>query len=283
MLEVEVHQVLVAAERLVAELLLRQSIEAFVGHDGIFADAASPVEVADGGLAAQVAPPLDDVGRMVDVVHGQIGLVGERLERIEVVLLVLHPVGIHLPEHPLRRHLEEAGASPRLTHRVGHDLRLEGMAQFVGQTVQLTVLDAVGSHPESTYIVVVGAAVGCTLQRIHDHDHHLIMVGLRARERELQRVAEEMIESLYPILEVLQVEVHRVALKRRRILEVVAESAFPEKDQVVGLGRPLVAPLRGRIVQVHAPQVLGNVDFLLCHGMERQKKQNKGKRLSHCY
>ena len=41
---------------------------------------------------------------------------GERLERIEVVLLVLHPVGIHLPEHPLRRHLEEAGASPSLTH-----------------------------------------------------------------------------------------------------------------------------------------------------------------------
>ena len=62
------------------------------------------------------------------------------------------------------------------------------------------------------------------------------MVGLRARERELQRVAEEMIESLYPILEILQVEVHGVALKRRRILEVVAESAFPEKDQVVGLG-----------------------------------------------
>ena len=67
MLEVEVHQVLIASEHLVAELLLIQTVHPLIGHDGILADLTLPVEFCYRLPSVQVAPPLDDVGRVIDV------------------------------------------------------------------------------------------------------------------------------------------------------------------------------------------------------------------------
>ena len=277
MLEVEVHQVLVAPEHLVAERLLRQAIEVLVGDDRVLAAAPIAIEVADGGLAPQVAPPLYDVRRMIDVVHGEISLVGEFFKCIEVILLVLHPVGIHLPEHPLRRHLVEAGTAPGIACAVGRNLQLEGMAELVGKAVEFAVLNAVGSHPQCTDEVVVGATIGGAVEGIHDHDHHLILVGLGTGQRELQRVAEEMIERFDALLKILQVEAHGMAIEGRRILQVVAEAPLPEKDEVVGLRRALVAPLRRGVVEIHALQILRNKDFLLCNGRSRNGNNKNSK------
>ena len=53
------------------------------------------------------------------------------------------------------------------------------MTEFVGHAVHLLVLYAVGSHPERTDEVVVGAAIGRTVERVHHHHHHLILVAFR--------------------------------------------------------------------------------------------------------
>ena len=82
------------------------------------------------------------------------------------------------------------------------------MAEFVGHAVHLRVLDAVGRHPEGTDVVVVGAAVGRAVKGVHHHDHHLILISLAAGLREGQRVAEEGIEVLHTIDQVVEVETH---------------------------------------------------------------------------
>ena len=47
MLEVEVHQVLVAAQHLTVELVLRESVEPLVGHHGVLAYPALTVKLCD--------------------------------------------------------------------------------------------------------------------------------------------------------------------------------------------------------------------------------------------
>ena len=61
MFEVEVHQMLIAPEHLVAECLLAQAIHPLVGHHRVFADAPLPVEFGDALASVQVAPPLYDI------------------------------------------------------------------------------------------------------------------------------------------------------------------------------------------------------------------------------
>ena len=177
-LEVKVQQVLIAQEHLVVESFLRKSVDALVGDDRVLATLAVVVEVADGGLAVEIAPPLDDVGRMIDVLASQVSLVSELLESLEVVVLVAQPVGVHLPEHPLRSHLEESAASPAVAHLVGHVLQLEAVAQLMGHAVHRAILDAVGSHPQGADEIVVGAAIGSAVERVVHHDHHLIALGI---------------------------------------------------------------------------------------------------------
>lgn len=72
------------------------------------------------------------------------------------------------------------------------------MPQFVSHAVHGLVLYAVGRHPQATDEIVVGTTVGCAVERVHHHDHHLVAVGLRARQGELERVAEKGVERLHP-------------------------------------------------------------------------------------
>ncbi len=105
--EIEVQQVLVAQKHFVAELLLAEGVEPLVGDDGVLAAPPLAVEAAYCCAPAQVAPPLYDVGRVVDVLGVQVGLVRQLAEGFEVVVLVAQPMGVHLPEHPLAGHLVE--------------------------------------------------------------------------------------------------------------------------------------------------------------------------------
>ena len=181
-----------------------------------------------------------------------------------MVVLVGNPVGVHLPKHPLRGHLEETAAPPGITHRVGRNLELERVAQFVCHAVHLRVLDAVGGHPEGADEVIVGASIGGTVERVRHHDHHLVVVAFRTGSREFQGVAEESVERLHLMAQVLHAEGHRLAIEQGRIGGVVAESALPHENQVVGFDRAFQTPLRGVGLQVHLAQVFWDIDFLLC-------------------
>ena len=160
MLEVEVHKVLVSAKHLVVELSLREVVHTLVGHHRILATLALAVELGNGLAATEVAPPLNDVGRMIDILAVEIGLVSEFLKGFEVIVLIAQPPRVHLPKHPLRGHLIETCTAPGLAHAVGRNLKLERVSQLVGHAVHGLVLNTVGSHPQPTYEVVVGAAIG---------------------------------------------------------------------------------------------------------------------------
>ena len=139
-------------------------------------------------------------------------------------------------------------------------------------TVHLRVLNTVGRHPESPDEIVVSTAVGCPVERIRHHHHHLIPVALRPRLRkatgrrsvsrgdESQRIAEEGVERLHAVHQVVKVEGHRFAIKQGRVADILSEAALPHEDKVVGLSRAIKAPLRGVGLQVHLPQVLRDVD-----------------------
>ena len=62
MFEVEVHQVLIPPEHLVAERLLTQAVQPLIGHHRVFAYLALTIQFCNRLPAMQVAPPLDDVG-----------------------------------------------------------------------------------------------------------------------------------------------------------------------------------------------------------------------------
>ena len=62
MLEVEVHQVLITPEHLIAEGLLTEAVHPLIGHHGVFAYPSLSVELGNRLPSMQVTPPLDDVG-----------------------------------------------------------------------------------------------------------------------------------------------------------------------------------------------------------------------------
>ena len=62
MLEIEVHQVLIAPEHLVAEGLLTEAVHPLIGDHRVFAHLALAVEFGNRLAAVQVAPPLNNVG-----------------------------------------------------------------------------------------------------------------------------------------------------------------------------------------------------------------------------
>ena len=121
---------------------------------------------------------------MIDVLQVEEGFMGEILECFEVVVLIGEPVGVHLPEHPLRGHLKESAASPCVAHGVGRYLQLERVAQLMCHAVHLLVLNAVGSHPKRSNEIVVGATISCTVERVVHHHHHFVLVALGTRFRE---------------------------------------------------------------------------------------------------
>ena len=180
-----------------------------------------------------------------------------------MVLLVVYPVGVDAPQHPLRCHLIEAAAAPCLAGFVGHDLQLEAVAEFVGQRVELLVLYAVGTHPQRPDEVVIGAAVGRAVERVVDHHHHLVTVAETAGQRELQRVAEIMIEVLQPHLQVAEIETHGLSLQCRCMVRVVAEALLPEEDQVLRLCAVPPRPFRPVVVEIEGTKGVGEVDKLL--------------------
>ena len=61
---------------------------------------------------------------------------------------------------------------------VGTDLGLKGMPEFMGYNVTFGVFQAKRSHPEGTYLIVVGASVGRAVFGIVYHKHHAIDVCL---------------------------------------------------------------------------------------------------------
>ena len=87
------------------------------------------------------------------------------------------------------------------------------MSQFVRQTVEFLVLNTVGRNPESTDEIIIGTSIGRAIERIVHHHHHLISVAFAPRQRELQGVTEEMVESLHLGLQVAQVKLHRVSFE----------------------------------------------------------------------
>ena len=236
---------------------------ALVGHHGILALAAIAIEVGNGGQAMLLAPIGNDIGRVVDVGAVEVSLVGEFLKGFEVVVLVGEPIGIDKPEHPLRRHLEEAAASPTGRKAIGLDLQLERMAKLMGQAVELAVLYAVGGYPKGANEIVVGATVGRALKRVVDHDHHLVTVGLTTGQAEAERVAEEMIEILHTVLEALKVEAHGMAFELWRVGGIVAKAFLPEEHEVACLRRVhprITAAIAGKI---NGAQFLRNENALL--------------------
>ena len=59
-LEVEVHQMLVAAQHLLVKLLLGEPVHPFIGNHRIFANLALTIEFCNGLSPVQITPPLDD-------------------------------------------------------------------------------------------------------------------------------------------------------------------------------------------------------------------------------
>ena len=185
-----------------------------------------------------------------------------------MIVLVGEPVGIHLPEHPLRRHLKETAAAPGLSHAIGHNLRLETMSQLMRHTVHFLVLDTVGRHPETADEVVVGTAIGRAVEGVHHHDHHLVTVCLRTWcliiAHEFERITEEMVERLHTVAQIPEIEGHGLAIEGRRIARVVTKAPLPHQDEVIGLDAAFETPLRSVCLQIHASQVFRDIDSLLC-------------------
>lgn len=239
-------------EHLVTESLLRQSRQPFIRHHRVFSPLSLPEKFGNDGTSPLHPPILQDVRRVIDILQMQIGLVRQFRKGIPVITLVGLPVRIDLPQHPLRSHLEETGASPGLSCSVTRDLRLETVAQFVCHTVQLFILNTVGCHPQSSNLLVIIPAVGCSLKRIVNHDHHPVTVALRPRLGELQGIPEERIKLFQLIRQVVQIHMHVVSFQLRRIRQVIAESLLPKHRHIIRAAHPLITPFGIRVMEVHA-------------------------------
>ena len=115
---------------------------------------------------------------MVDVFAIEETQVGVVDEGFPVVVLVGGPFGVHIPEHPLAAHLEYAATAPTLALTVAGYHRLERVAEFVGDAVQLLVFHTVGGNPQGANHSVVVATVGGAFERVVEHHHHAILVSI---------------------------------------------------------------------------------------------------------
>ena len=255
----------VAVEHFIIKLLLTHLILPLVGNNRVLSYFSLTIELGDAFQAMLLSPPLYHVWRMIDVVQMQITLMGKLSEGIEMILLICYPVGIHSPEHPLGCHLEEATSSPSFARFVCHDLKLETVSQLVSQTIEFLILNTVRCYPERADKVIVSSAVSSSFQRIVHHHHHLILVADTSRQRKLQGIAEETVESFNLSLQITKIEFHRLTFERRRILRIVSEWLFPEIHDILGLCTMSPAPSAIVIIQIEWFQRVGHKDeFLGC-------------------
>ena len=259
---VKTNDVSASLEHFVAHLQLIEAKETFVGHQGILSIAAFAEELTDNVATTYVAPVLQHVGRMIDVVEMQERAMGKFLECLVVIVLVGEPVGIDLPKHPLRSHLVETVGLPFPLGAVGTDLTLERVPQFVGDAVEFFVLHAVGGNPKGSDRVIVGATVGSAFERIVEHHHHTCMLGCRIGVGEMERVAEETVECLKFLFEIVEIHLHVVPFEVGSCSKRRAKAFLPEDGHVVGAVHAVETPFRIGVLQVHALQVLGDIDGL---------------------
>ena len=288
---------------LVAESRLRDARKSFVSIHGVFSVEALAEYAAHDCQAVLLTPALQNVRGVIYICPREKCLVRLTSVGIPMVKLVAHPIGIHVPEHPLRRHLVYAAApdsgqvaglgfiagSRRVALRtvrllgltlsrlqtvqrdwgdakrsphVNARLRLKRMSKLVCHAVQSLVFQTVRSGPKRADYTVIVTAVGRTLKRVVNHHHHPVALGVRPAADESQSVAVEGVESLQPRFQVLEIHAHIPPLQGRRVAQTLAEALLPEYSEVGSEHHPLVTPLRLRILQIHAPQILRHINLL---------------------
>ena len=199
---------------------------------------------------------------MIHVYHDEETQVGMVDEGTPVVVFVGRPFGVDIEEHPLAGHLEDASSSPALSLLVAADHRLEGVAELMGDAVEPGVLHAVGCYPQGSDDSIVVASIGGAFERIVEHDHHAVPVGVGAWFDELELVFVVVVEGLYALEQVGQVHLHAVPVEVRRLAEVRAEGLFPKDDDVVSIGAAGEAPSGVGAGEVVIAQVAWDVDLL---------------------
>ena len=158
-------------------------------------------------------------------------------EVVPMVLLIFDPVGIHLPQHPLRGHLVGRAAAETAA-AVDRELKLECVTQFVRYAVELLVAHAGRRHPQRPDGITYAAAVGRIVEYVVEHAHHKIAVGIRSFVEELQRIAVIGIKLLAFVEDVLRVARHVASGERGRRARVIAEAAVPQQHEVIRADRP---------------------------------------------
>ena len=136
------------------------------------------------------------------------------------------------------------------------------MPQFVGDAVEFFVLHAVGSDPKGSDRVIVSATVGSAFERIVEHHHHTRPFGCRVGKDEVKRVAEETVERLESLRQIVKIHLHAVSFEVGSSGERRAKAFLPEDGHVVGAVHAVETPFRIGVLQVHAFQVLGDIDGL---------------------
>ena len=136
------------------------------------------------------------------------------------------------------------------------------MTELMGHGIHILILHTVWSHPEGSDHVVVGAAVGCAFERLVEHDHHTVSVGIGlARIHKFKFVVVEIVKFLHFAEEIVGIYLHILSLERGRFRKVVAEAFRPEKYHVVGGFGATPIPLAVLIFEVHGAELLRDVDF----------------------
>ena len=274
-------------QHLVVKRILAHTRHPFIGYHGVLTLFPLPIHFGNKRKTMFHTPVLQDVGRTVNILHMQESLMHRLLESLPMIIFIRHPRGIHMPQHPLRSHLVESAPAPGFSLLVCDDLKLETMPQLMRRRVEFLILKPVRSCPKGTNLVVVCPAVSRTFQRIHNHDHHSVLLTLRARLDKLQRIAETTVEPLQPFFQVFQIDTHIFPLQFGRVGQIITEAFLPKYSQVVSTLHPPVG-----IIVVLAPPILSGkflrlVDgfslrqFILLARRERQGKHGDSSQEGH--
>ena len=144
MTEVEEHGVAMSLEELVVELFHVESCQAHISIGRVFGVAGGVIYLAYDFQAVLLAPPLQGVGRVVDIGSAKQRQVRLFLIVAPMVQLVLNPVGVYVPEHPLRSHLKETAAKPALHVRTLCILCINELRVLTGRLALLGRMSGAG-------------------------------------------------------------------------------------------------------------------------------------------
>ena len=97
---------------------------------------------------------------------------------LQVILLYRIPIGIYLPQHPLRRIFHQRAAHRKTARTVGSYHVLERMPHLMRQCTIRIRLGTAGTHPHHAYPLLTPAEGGCLVIVIHP-DNHLIFTRMR--------------------------------------------------------------------------------------------------------